>query len=104
APRLASPERHALELQRPVGDLLAAHLPQLDRALRQGRDLSRHLLQLLLQMREKLLVRGCAASTLQLDAHLPSWTLGPSILRGGSRLTARSCARSTPPRLPPCRL
>src|SRR6185295_10033268 len=102
-----------LELERAVRDLLTAHLAELDRAFRQGRYLLRHLLQLLLHPREKLVVRGCAASTLQLDAHLPSWTLGTSILRGESSarerfprvfdessITARSSARSTPRRPP----
>src|SRR6185312_17320314 len=84
APGLARPEGDSLELERAVRDLLTAHLAELDRAFRQGRYLLRHLLQLLLHPREKLVVRGCAASTLQLDAHLPSWTLGTSILRGES--------------------
>ena len=57
-------------------DEFAASVDELDRQLRQRRDLPRNLAQLLLHTREKLVVRACAASTLHLDAHLPSWTLG----------------------------
>ena len=76
---LARSERHSLEAaarpRRPA-NRLSRLLPELDRQLGQRRDLPRNLAQLLLHTREKLVVRACAASTLHLDAHLPSWTLG----------------------------
>ena len=93
---LARSQRHALEPQRALGHLLAPRLlPELDGQLRQGRDLPRHLPQLLLDSREKLFVRACAASTLQLDAHLPSWTLGHLMIG----LTLPSFPGATPDRL-----
>src|SRR6185436_1305054 len=63
---LGCPQGHALQLKRALGHLLAELLPELDVELRKRRDLPRHLPQLLLYTREKLFVRVCAASTLQL--------------------------------------
>src|SRR5215210_1983972 len=76
---LARSERHPLEPQRALRHLriaLPRLLPELDGQLSQRRDLPRNLPQLLLNTREKLVVRACAASTLHLDAHLPSWDVG----------------------------